>query len=192
MRFFLLPLLLALLASRSVASSVTITTKSLPNGTDEIPYSAVIQASGGCTPDKWTIASGTLPAGVTTTVSKSTRSLTLAGTPTNAATYSFTVKVTGCGGGVAQVAYQVVIQGSSNHVVDLNWKASTSSDVAGYNVYRGPDGVSWTKINVSLVPATAYSDSTVANGTTYYYAATAVDISGDESSKTAPVKAVVP
>ncbi len=192
MKFSFLPLLLSVLVSPSVASSVTITTKSVPNGTVETAYSAVIQASGGCTPDKWTIASGKLPAGVTSTVSHTTKSLTLAGTPTTAATYSFTVKVTGCGGGTSQVAYTVVIQGSSNHVVDLSWKASTSTDVVGYNVYRGPDGVSWTKINASLVPSTLYSDSTVANGTTYYYAATSVDVSGDESSKTAPVKAVVP
>jgi hypothetical protein len=192
MKFSFLPLLLSVLVSPSVASNLNITTKSLPNGTAETRYSAVIQANGGCTPDQWTIASGKLPAGVTSTVSHTTKSLTLAGTPTTAATYSFTVKVTGCGGGTSEVAYTVVIQSSSNHVVDLSWKASTSNDVAGYNVYRGPDGVSWTKINVSLVPAILYSDSTVANGTTYYYAATAVDISGDESSKTAPVKAVVP
>ena len=191
MKFLFLSLLLSVLVTPSLAN-VTITTKSVPNGTVETHYSAVVQASGGCTPAKWTIASGKLPAGVTSTVSHTTKSLTLAGTPTTAATYSFTVKVTGCSGGTSQVAYKVVIQSSSNHVVDLSWKASKSTDVAGYNVYRGPDGVSWTKINVSLVPSTLYSDSTVANGTTYYYAATAVDISGDESSKSTVAKAVVP
>jgi hypothetical protein len=40
--------------------------------------------------------------------------------------------------------------------------------------------------------STVYSDSTVANHTTYYYAATTVDISGHESNQTAAVKAVVP
>lgn len=190
MKVSLLPLLLAVLASPSVAN-VTITTKSVPNGTVQTAYSAVIQATGGCTPDKWAIASGTLPAGVKTSVSHATRSLTLAGKPTTAATYSFTVKVTGCGGGVSQVAYKVVIQGSANHVVDLSWQASTSTDVVGYNVYRGPDGVNWKKI-ANTISSTAYTDSTVANGSTYYYAATAVDSSGHESRKTGSVKAVVP
>jgi hypothetical protein len=37
-----------------------------------------------------------------------------------------------------------------------------------------------------------YSDSTVANSTTYYYATTAVDIYGHESSKSTAVKAVIP
>jgi fibronectin type 3 domain-containing protein len=173
-------------------ASVAITTGSLPNGTVNTAYAAVIKASGGCTPYKWAIASGALPAGVTAKVSSTTTSLNLSGTPTTAATYSFVVKVTGCGGGVSQVSYKVVIQATANHVVDLSWQASTSSNVVGYNVYRSPDGATWKKINVSLVASTLYSDSTVANSTTYYYAATAVDSSGHESSKTAAVKAIVP
>jgi hypothetical protein len=121
-------------------SGVAITTSSVPNGMVKTTYSAVIKASGGCTPYKWTIASGALPAGVTATVPSTTTSLSLAGTPTTAATYPFAVKVTGCGGGVSQVSYKVVIQATANHVVDLSWNASTSSNVVGYNVYRSPDG----------------------------------------------------
>jgi hypothetical protein len=191
MKFSYLPLLLSVLVSPCLAN-VTITTKSVPNGTVGTAYSAVIQTTGGCTPEKWAIASGKLPAGVTSKVSQTTTSLTLAGKPTTAATYSFTIKVTGCAGGTSQAAYKVAIQGSANHVVDLSWKASTSSDVAGYNVYRSPNGTSWTKINVSTVASTLYSDSTVANGSTYYYSATSVDVSGHESSKTSPVKVAVP
>ena len=175
---------------QATTSSVAITTTSLPNGTINTAYSAVIKASGGCIPYKWAIASGALPAGVTAAVSST--SLTLAGTPTTAATYSFTAKVTECRGSVSQSSYKVVIQSTANHVVDLSWKASTSSDVAGYNVYRSPDGATWKKINPSLVPSTLYDDSSVANNTTYFYAATAVDIYGHESSKTAAIKAVIP
>lgn len=76
--------------------------------------------------------------------------------------------------------------------MDLSWDASTSKDIAGYNVYRGPDGTKWEKINPSLVAATLYDDSTVANGNTYYYAVAAVDTSGQESSKTPAVKVVIP
>ena len=192
MKPWLLPLLLVVLASRCVASSVAITTTSLPNGTVNTAYSTAVKASGGCTPYKWAIASGALPAGVTMKVSSTTTSLNLSGTPTTAATNSFAVKVTGCGGHVSQVSYKVVIQATANHVVDLNWKASTSGNVVGYNIYRGPDGVTWRKINAGIIASTLYSDSTVANSTTYYYAATAVDINGHESNKTAAVKAVVP
>lgn len=185
-------LLLVVLGSRCMASSIAITPTSLPNGTVQTTYSDAIKASGGCTPYKWTIASGALPAGVTAKVSSTTTSLTLAGTPTTAATYSFAVKLAGCRGNAAQVSYKVVIQATANHVVDLSWIASTSTDVVGYNVYRSPDGTTWKKINSSLIASILYSDSTVANSTTYYYAATAVDIDGDESIKTPLVKAVIP
>jgi len=172
--------------------TVAITTTSLPNDTVGTAYSAVVKASGGCTPYKWAIASGALPAGVTAKASSTTTSLNFTGTPTTAATYSFTAKVTGCSGGTSQIAYKVVIQATANHVVDLSWKASTSSDVSGYNLYRSPDAASWKKINASPIASTLYADSTVANGSTYYYAATAIDIYGNESSKTAPIKVVIP
>jgi len=58
----------------------------------------------------------------------------------------------------------------------------------GYNVYRGPDKVNWQKINPSPIASTVYSESTVANGSRYYYAATAVDINGNESGKSAAVR----
>lgn len=192
MKAWLPSLFLLLLATRGFGSSVAITTKTLPNGTVGTAYTASISASGGCTPYKWSIASGSLPAGITAKPSSSTTSLTLSGTPTTASNVTFAVKVAGCGNRASQDSYTVVIQGSANHVVDLNWNASTSSDIAGYNVYRGPDGMSWQKINTGLVASTLYSDSSVANGSTYYYAATAVDTSGKESSKTAAVKAIVP
>jgi fibronectin type 3 domain-containing protein len=65
--------------------------------------------------------------------------------------------------------------------VNLTWTASTST-VSGYNVYRSTvSGSSYTKINSSLVAAQNYTDSTVQNGTTYYYVTTAVDSSGTES-----------
>lgn len=189
MKSCLFPFLLILLGTRCFG---TITTASLPNGTVGTAYSVAVKASGGCTPYKWAIASGALPAGVTAKVSSTTTSLNLAGTPTTAATYSFAVKVTGCGGVTSQQAYKVVIQATANHVVDLNWTASTSSHIAGYNVYRSPDRATWKKINASLIASTLYSDSTVANGSTYYYAATAVDIHGHESSKTTAIKVVIP
>lgn len=188
-RIFLLSLWLV---TQSFGSNVKITTTTLPNGTVGTAYSAAVQASGGCTPYSWAITSGAPPTGVKTSVSKSTTSVSLSGTPSQAATYSFTEKVTGCGGNSSQVSYKVIIQATANHVVDLNWKPSASTGVAGYNLYRAPDGVTWKKINPSLIGSTLYTDSTVANGSTYYYSATAVDVNGNESVKTPAVKAVVP
>ena len=178
MKSSVLSLLLVVFVSPCVVASVAITTRSVPNGTVKTAYSAAINASGGCAPYKWTIVSGALPAGLTAKVPRST--------------YSFAVKVTGCGGQISQVAYKVAIQATANHVVDLDWSPSKSGNIVGYNLYRRTDAATWKKINVSLIPSTLYSDSTVANSTTYYYAATAVDPNGSESLRTAAVKTVVP
>jgi len=86
------------------------------------------------------------------------------------------------GTGVAPVQYSVA----------LTWDASTST-VTGYNVYRSTvSGSSYAKINSSLVAALNYTDSTVQNGTTYYYVTTAVDSSGNESVYSNEASAVVP
>jgi hypothetical protein len=77
------------------------------------------------------------------------------------------------------------------HSVNLSWNASTSS-VAGYNIYRGIAPGRYSKINSTLDSNTAYTDNTVVAGTTYYYAATAVNSSGVESGYSTPVQIVVP
>jgi fibronectin type 3 domain-containing protein len=100
--------------------------------------------------------------------------------------------VTGCGGHVSEESYTVTIQSAAEHVVDLSWDSSASSNLAGYNVYRSPNGSTWSKINSSLVGSTIYDDASVANGDTYYYAVTAVNLEGIESAKSGSVKIAVP
>ncbi len=173
-------------------ASVAITTTKLPNGIVGTPLSAAVNTTGGCTPFKWALVSGKLPSGIADKVSSSTKALDLSGTPTAAGTYAFTVSVTGCGGYVSKESYTVVIQAAANHIVDLSWNPSTSSKINGYNVYRSPNGSTWTKINAGLIASTVYTDSAVVDDTTYYYAATAVDVEGVESSKSGTVKATIP
>jgi len=78
------------------------------------------------------------------------------------------------------------------HSVNLWWDASTG--VAGYNVYRSSSANgTYAKINSPLDSNTAYTDSTVVSGQTYYYEATAVNSSGQESARsTPPVAASIP
>jgi len=192
MKSLLFLLLLVSFSVQCLASSITIITSTVPNGTVATAYSAAIKAANGCTPYKWAIVSGTIPTGITARASSNTTSFNLTGIPTKAVADSFVVKATGCGGGVSQKSYKIVIQSTANHVVNLDWNASTSNGVVGYNVYRSPDAATWKKINVSLIGPTLYSDSSVANSSTYYYAATAVDLYGHESGKTSPIKVVVP
>jgi hypothetical protein len=80
---------------------------------------------------------------------------------------------------------------ATQHTVDLTW--NTSSGAVGYNVYRGSvSGGPYTMINSSLDSTTAYTDSTVVSGLTYYYVTTAVDASSNESGYSNQATAVIP
>jgi fibronectin type 3 domain-containing protein len=98
----------------------------------------------------------------------------------NAANSPATISLSGTGVGSASVA--------------LSWIASTSSDIVGYNEYRGTALGSYSKVNSSLVAGTSYSDTTVQSGQdmTYYYVVTAVNSSGVESAYSSPASVRVP
>ncbi|HEX7424944.1 MAG TPA: hypothetical protein VF311_13815, partial [Terriglobales bacterium] len=79
------------------------------------------------------------------------------------------------------------------HSASLNWTASTSSNVTGYNVYRATQsGGPYTKLTSSPVAGTSYTDVTVQAGQTYYYVTTAVDSSSNESVYSNQATAAVP
>jgi hypothetical protein len=80
------------------------------------------------------------------------------------------------------------------HSVLLSWTASISSNISGYNIYRGPAASGpFSQINPSLVAGTSYTDSSVVDGQTYYYEATAVNSSSQESAKSTPAaQAMIP
>jgi Putative Ig domain len=68
---------------------LSITATSLTNGTVNSPYSQTLQATGGTPPYNWSIASGSLPAGLSMDTSG-----VISGTPTTAQTVNFTAMVT--------------------------------------------------------------------------------------------------
>src|ERR1019366_10466346 len=82
--------------------------------------------------------------------------------------------------------------GTTQYSVSLFW--NSTQQATGYNVYRcATENGKYSKINSTLDSNTAYTDSTVAAGQTYYYAATSVNSSGQESAlSTPPVEAIVP
>jgi hypothetical protein len=170
---------------------VTIVTTSLPNATVGTFYTGTVTAMDGCTPYKWSIV-GSLPAGLSATHSSSTTTITISGTPSEAGSINFGVQVEGCGRHTAQKTYTVSIQ--STYSVNLNWDASTSPNISGYNVYRGTtSGGPYAEINNGgLVSGTTYADSTVASGTTYYYVTTAVNSSDQQSAYSAQITVQIP
>ena len=64
---------------------------------------------------------------------------------------------------------------SHSHYVSTTWTASSSSGVIGYNIYRSQtSGGPYTRLNSWTIGGTAYTDTAVVVGQTYYYVATAV------------------
>jgi len=186
--------LIVLLAVTAFAQhAVTITTTSLPNAVIATFYAGTVTAIDGCTPYRWTIVGGSLPPGLSGQASSSTRSYVISGTPIETGSNAFEVQVEGCGGHISEQTYTVQVQ-QPNYAVVLNWNASTSPDIAGYNVYRSTSSAGpYSKINSEgLVASTTYSDATVATGAIYYYATTAVNCSNEESSYSNQIAAEIP
>ena len=97
----------------------------------------------------------------------------------NASTPSVAESLTGSGTAAPQ------------HSVILMWNPS-SSNVVGYNVYRGTNtGGPYSQIN-AMTATTSYTDSSVQAGQAYFYVTTAVDGTGKESPYSNQTQAVVP
>ena len=78
-----------LINGQVVNTPPSITTSSLTNGTVGVAYSQTLAASGGTTPYTWSIASGTLPAGLALSAGG-----VIAGTPTTGGPTAVTFRVT--------------------------------------------------------------------------------------------------
>ena len=75
--------------------------------------------------------------------------------------------------------------------IELNWERNTEADLNGYRVYRGEGNGALDRIaDVSAVPS--YSDRKVEHGKSYHYQISAVDQSGNESPRSAPIEVAMP
>jgi hypothetical protein len=170
-------------AGSSSTQTVTVTN----TGNASITISSITEAGSA-----FTLSGAGAP--VTLTVGQSlTFSVVYA--PTAAGSHSGTVTVaSNATGSPATISLSGTGVAASTHAVALNWTASPSSNVAGYNVYRSTtNGSGYAKINTALVSGVSYTDSsTLQSGTTYYYVTTAVDSSSNESSYSNQASATMP
>jgi hypothetical protein len=88
-----------------VASGLTITTTSLPQGTRGVVYNFVFSAAGGQPPYAWAIVDGVTPAGLNLNASTGEFS----GIPTATGTFAFVVRVTDRLGATASASISVVV-----------------------------------------------------------------------------------
>ena len=77
------------------------------------------------------------------------------------------------------------------HSVALNWQPS-ESQVTGYFVYRGASASTTSRLFVAAITATTYTDTSVADGQTYYYAVTSVDSNNVESAPSNEISVTIP
>lgn len=81
--------------------------------------------------------------------------------------------------------------------VDMSWTAAAQNPAGtGYNVYRAPgtcaaSGQTFTKLNPAPLPGLTYADSSVINGTSYCYYATAT-FGAQESGPSQKATAIIP
>lgn len=83
--------------------------------------------------------------------------------------------------------------GVDSHSVGLSWSPSNSQNIVGYDIFRSQvPGGPYNQLNSSLIPSTAYTDSTVLAGQTYYYVTTAVNSGNVQSAYSDQAEALIP
>ncbi|AMP09949.1 autotransporter beta-domain protein [Collimonas arenae] len=91
------------------APTISLSPSTVSNGTVAVAYTATINAVGGVSPYTYSITSGALPAGITLNASTGA----LAGTPTAAGTFNFTMKAQDGNSFSGSQAYSLIIASAS-------------------------------------------------------------------------------
>ena len=135
-------------SSTPAATSPSISTTTVPDGTTGTAYTTSITATGGTAPYTWSLSSGTLPAGLALGTS-TTSSETIAGTPTSAQQgASFTVQVKDSAAKTATKAFTMNVT-STISVAITNKRAGIAPATAAVEFdatvqnYNAHQGVSW-------------------------------------------------
>jgi large repetitive protein len=133
-----------------VAAVLSLTFTAPPAGQVGVAYTDTLTATGGTTPYTWSVSAGSLPAGLTLAASTGV----VAGTPTTAGTFSFTVKVTDAASLTATKATSITIAGgalaitvpASTTLPGASPAGTTSAALGTVTVtdQRGIAGASWT------------------------------------------------
>ena len=152
---------------------LTIITTSLPDGRQNMVYTATLAASGEVTPYNWSLASGALPPGLSFTSGTGV----ISGTPTVTGTFSFTARVTAANGQSVTKSVSVTIvnlvslwpgtavpgtvDGGSDGPVELGvkFRSDVNGNITGIRFYKASTNTGthvanlWTSAGTKLATA---------------------------------------
>ncbi|MCC8671665.1 putative Ig domain-containing protein [Xanthomonas arboricola] len=156
------------------AATLVLAQPTLPPAVRGSAYNQVLTASGGIAPYRYSIASGTLPAGLTLA-----NDGTLSGTPTTQGTSSFTIAVADAGNASATQAYSFTVSDAAPvAVADV---AATMSDAAVTVAVTANDTGNITTIAIAAAPT---NGTAVINGLELVYTPAAGFVGTDVVSYT--------
>lgn len=147
----------------------TIPATNLPSGNQGSAYTATVSAAGGFAPYIFSVASGSLPAGLSLAASSGS-SVTISGTPTALGTSTFTLRVTD-GGGLSGVSptlsiainqalpLQITTTALPNGTINTAYPATTLQATGGIQPYK------WTVTTGTLPPGLSLATNGTISGT---------------------------
>jgi FtsP/CotA-like multicopper oxidase with cupredoxin domain len=179
--------------SITITTRVVITTTSLPGGFAGTAYSQTLAATGATQPYTWSIASGSLPTGITLGAATGV----ISGNPSVSGTFTFTVRVTSVNGSTATQAFTIALGNTvpsdptglsaaiaSSTRINVTW-TDTSNNEASFTLWRSVNGGVFAPTTVTRSAAqrtsvgTTVTFSDTANaGNSYAYFVTAVNAAG--------------
>lgn len=139
-------------------SALSITTTSLPVGARGLGYSSALQATGGAGTHVWSLASGSLPPGL----SLSSQGL-ISGTPTTAGSYTFTPQVTA--GTVATRSLTLTVANELSITTDTLPSGATLAAYSTTFAASGGTSYAWAVTDGSLPAGLALSSAGALTGT---------------------------
>jgi cytolysin (calcineurin-like family phosphatase) len=110
-------------------------------------------------------------------------SATLSGLAAGTYNATITIMASGSTNSPQQIPVSLTLSTTAAGTASLTWNTSTESDLAGYKVYRGTASGTYGAPLATLPKTTAsYTTTGLQTGTTYFFAITSYDSSGNEST----------
>lgn len=178
------------------AVPLAISTTSLPNGTNGVYYSQPVIATGGQQPYNWSLAAGTLPAGLNLSWDG-----WIWGTPLGSGTWNFTVRLTDGVSSIVEQPLAITILAATPTLFITTAALPNATNGAAYSQQLQASGgvlpYTWTKTSGQLPTGLNLSTNGLLAGTpmtngTFNFTANVADSGGHSTNKSLALTVVAP